>query len=130
MTLIKLFLVGCFALLPTCISAEETWSIGDEVAAFFVCKQEKDIMDLVMADSKSQQAFAGKIVEKKINQECIKIYPPMKFAVSEIISTYKDHRKITNTILKVKASINDKLVGYIIVQGIPLTDIQNSLKGI
>jgi len=127
MTLIKLFLVGCFALLPTCISAEETWSIGDEVAAFFVCKQEKDVMDLVMADSKSQEAFAGKIVEKKITQDCIKIFPPMKFAVSEIISSYKDHQQITNTILKVKSSINDMLVGYIIVRGTPVPQKQKSL---
>ena len=125
--LIKLFLAACLALLPACVSSEEAWDLGDEVAAFFVCKQEKDIMDLVMADSKSQESFAGKIVEKKINQDCIKIFPPMKFKVSEIISSYKDHRKITNTVLKVKSSINDMLVGYIIVKGIPATPKQNSL---
>ena len=125
--LIKLFLAACFVLLPACVSSEEVWHKGDEVAAFFVCKQEKDIMDLVMADYKSQESFAGKIVEKKINQDCIKIFPPMKFKVSEIISSYKDHRKITNTVLKVKSSINDMLVGYIIVKGIPATPKQNSL---
>ena len=125
--LYKVFFLISFIFLPIYENAEETWSIGDEVAAFFVCKQEKDIMDLVMADSKSQESFAGKIVEKKINQDCIKIFPPMKFKVSEIISSYKDHRKITNTVLKVKSSINDMLVGYIIVKGIPATPKQNSL---
>jgi len=125
--LYKVFFLISFILLPIYANAEETWSIGDEVAAFFVCKQEKDIMDLVMADSKSQKFFAGKVVEKKINQDCIKIFPPMKFKVSEIISSYKDHRKITNTVLKVKSSINDMLVGYIIVKGIPATPKQNSL---
>ena len=125
--LYKVFFLISFILLPIYANAKETWSIGDEVAAFFVCKQEKDIMDLVMADSKSQKFFAGKVVEKKINQDCIKIFPPMKFKVSEIISSYKDHRKITNTVLKVKSSINDMLVGYIIVKGIPATPKQNSL---
>ena len=119
--LIKLFLAACFVLLPACVSSEEVWGIGDEVAAFFVCKQEKDIMDLVMADSKSQEAFASKIVEKKFNQDCIKIFPPMKFAVSEILGSYKDHRKVENTILKIKSPANEMFVGYILVRGIPKT---------
>tara|TARA_Y100000401_G_scaffold69231_1_gene55460 strand:+ start:1307 stop:1687 length:381 start_codon:yes stop_codon:yes gene_type:complete len=119
--LIKLFLAACLALLPACVSAEETWGIGDDVAAFFVCKQEKDIMDLVMADSKSQEAFASKIVEKKFNQDCIKIFPPMKFTVSEILGSYKDHRKVENTILKIKSPANEMFVGYILVRGIPKT---------
>ena len=119
--LIKLFLAACFALLPACVSAGETWDLGDEVAAFFVCKQEKDIMDLVMADSKSQEAFASKIVEKKFNQDCIKIFPPMKFTVSEILGSYKDHRKVDNTILKIKSPANEMFVGYILVKGVPKT---------
>ena len=119
--LIKLFLAACLALLPACVSSEEAWDLGDEVAAFFVCKQEKDIMDLVMADSKSQEAFASKIVEKKFNQDCIKIFPPMKFAVSEILGSYKDHRKVENTILKIKSPANEMFVGYILVRGIPKT---------
>ena len=119
--LIKLFLAACFALLPACVSSEEVWHKGDEVAAFFVCKQEKDIMDLVMADSKSQEAFASKIVEKKFNQDCIKIFPPMKFTVSEILGSYKDHRKVENTILKIKSPANEMFVGYVLVKGVPKT---------
>ena len=119
--LYKVFFLISFILLPIYANAEETWSIGDEVAAFFVCKQEKDIMDLVMADSKSQEAFASKIVEKKFNQDCIKIFPPMKFAVSEILGSYKDHRKVENTILKIKSPANEMFVGYILVRGIPKT---------
>jgi hypothetical protein len=119
--LIKLFLAACLALLPACVSAEDTWYKGDDVAAFFVCKEEKDIMDLVQADAKSQEAFASKIVEKKFNQDCIKIFPPMKFTVSEIIGRYKDHRKVDNTILKIKSPANEMFVGYILVRGVPGT---------
>ena len=119
--LYKVFFLISFILLPIYANAEETWSIGDEVAAFFVCKQEKDIMDLVMADSKSQEAFASKIVEKKFNQDCIKIFPPMKFTVSEILGSYKDHRKVENTILKIKSPANEMFVGYVLVKGVPKT---------
>jgi len=118
---IKLFLAACLALLPACVSAEEAWDLGDEVAAFFVCKQEKDIMDLVQADAESQNAFASKIVEKKFNQDCIKIFPPMKFTVSEILGSYKDYRKVDNTILKIKSPANEMFVGYILVRGVPKT---------
>ena len=121
MIFIKLFLIGCFVMLPSCSMAAEKWAEGDEVSAFFVCKTEKDIMDLVMADSKSQEAFASKIVEKKFNQDCIKIFPPMKFAVSEILGSYKDHRKVENTILKIKSPANEMFVGYILVRGVPGT---------
>ena len=119
--LIKLFLAACLALLPAWVSAEEAWGIGDDVAAFFVCKQEKDIMDLVQADTESQNAFASKIVEKKFNQDCIKIFPPMKFTVSEILGSYKDYRKVDNTILKIKSPANEMFVGYILVRGVPKT---------
>ena len=119
--LIKLFLAACFVLLPACVSAEETWDLGDDGAAFFVCKQEKDIMDLVQADAESQNAFASKIVEKKFNQDCIKIFPPMKFTVSEILGSYKDYRKVDNTILKIKSPANEMFVGYILVRGVPKT---------
>ena len=118
---IKLFLAACLALLPASVSAEEAWGIGDDVAAFFVCKQEKDIMDLVQADTESQNAFASKIVEKKFNQDCIKIFPPMKFTVSEILGSYKDYRKVDNTILKIKSPANEMFVGYILVRGVPKT---------
>ena len=119
--LAALTLAACFTILPSCITAQETWKKGDKVAAFFICREEKDIMDLVMADSKSQEAFASKIVEKKFNQDCIKIFPPMKFTVSEILGSYKDHRKVENTILKIKSPANEMFVGYILVRGIPKT---------
>ena len=117
--LAKLFLAACFALLPTCISAEEIWHIGDEVAAFFVCKKETSVMDLAMADSKSREVFAGKIMEKKFNQECIKIFPPMKFKVQEILGSYKDHEQVETTILQINSPLNKELTGYILARGKP-----------
>ena len=123
----KLFLIACFALLPTCVSAQEIWNKGDEVAAFFVCKEEQDIMELALADSKSRDSFANKIMKKKFNQECIKFFPPMKFIVQEVIGSYKDHQEVETCILKIKAPLNDMLIGYILARGKPAIHKKNSL---
>ena len=66
--LAKLFLIACFTILPTCISAQEVWSKGDKVAAFFICKEEKDIMDLALADSKSREVYASEVMRKRLSQ--------------------------------------------------------------
>ena len=49
--LIALTLAACFAILPSCVIAEEIWNKGDKVAVFFICREEKDIMDVALADS-------------------------------------------------------------------------------
>ena len=53
-----LTLAACFTILPSCSTAQETWKKGDKVAAFFICKEEKDIMDIALADSKGVQNFS------------------------------------------------------------------------
>ena len=45
----------------------------------------------------------------------------MKFTVSEILGSYKDYRKVDNTILKIKSPANEMFVGYILVRGVPKT---------
>ena len=116
--LAKLLLIACFTLLPTCISAQETWGKGDKVAAFFICKEEKDIMEIALADSKSKDAITSKIIEKRISQGCIGLRPPVLFIVDEVIASYIDHTKADSCILKIKTP-NKMLVGYIIATGLP-----------
>ena len=43
--LAALTLAACFTILPSCVTAEEIWNKGDKVAVFFICKEEKDIMN-------------------------------------------------------------------------------------
>ena len=100
--LAKLLFITCFTLLPTCITAQETWGKGDKVAAFFICKEEKDIMEIALADSKG----------------CIGLRPPVLFIVDEVIASYIDHTKADSCILKIKTP-NKMLVGYIIATGLP-----------
>ena len=59
--LIALILAACFAILPSCITAEEIWKEGDKVSAFFICREEKSIMEIALADSKSKDEFIGDI---------------------------------------------------------------------
>ena len=117
--LAKLFLIACFTILPTCISAQEVWSKGDEVAAFFLCKEEKDIMDLALADSRSREEYAGEVMRKRLSQVCFRFTgPPKLFIVDEIIVSYKDHNKMETCVLRIITP--DKIVaGYIVATGKP-----------
>ena len=120
--LAKLFLIACFTILPTCISAQEVWSKGDKVAAFFICKEEKDIMDLALADSKSREAYAGEVIRKKLSRDCIRfIGQPKLFIVDKVIASYKDYNKIETSIMKI-VTPNKMVAGYIVAAGTPSKD--------
>ena len=117
--LAKLFLIACFTILPTCISAQEVWSKGDKVASFFFCKEEKDVMDLAMADSKSREAYAGEVMRKRLSQDCFRFTGrPKLFIVDKVITSYKDHNKVETCIMRIVTS-DKMLVGYIIAAGTP-----------
>ena len=120
--LAKLFLIACFTILPTCILAQEVWSKGDKVAVFFICKEEKDIMDLALADSKSREAYAGEVIRKKLSRDCIRfIGQPKLFIVDKVIASYKDYNKIETSIMKI-VTPNKMVAGYIVAAGTPSKD--------
>ncbi len=120
--LAKLFLIACFTILPTCISAQEVWSKGDKVAAFFICKEEKDIMDLALADSRSREAYAGEVMRKRLSQDCIRfIGQPKLFIVDKVITSYKDYNKMETSIMRITTP-DKMLVGYIVAAGTPKID--------
>lgn len=112
-------LAACFTILPSCVTAQETWKKGDKVAAFFICKEEKDIMDIVLADSKGIQNFKGLIVEKRITRDCIALRPPAMFIVDDVIGSYKDYKGEETAIMKIVSPKNKLLAGYIVAAGIP-----------
>ena len=120
--LAKLFLIACFTILPTCISAQEVWSKGDKVAAFFICREEKDIMELALADSRSRDAYAGEVMRKRLSQDCIRFTgAPKLFIVDKVITSYKDHNKVETCIMRI-VTPDKMLVGYIIAAGTPKID--------
>ena len=117
-----LTLAACFTILPSCVTAQETWKKGDKVAAFFICKEEEDIMDLALADSKGMQKFSELIIEKQITRGCIPLRPPALFIVDDVIGNYKDYKGKETSIMKIVSPKNNLLTGYIVAEGIPEQD--------
>ena len=117
-----LTLAACFTILPSCVTAQETWKKGDKVAAFFICKEEEDIMDLALADSKGKQKFSELIIEKQITRGCIPLRPPALFIVDDVIGNYKDYKGKETSIMKIVSPKNNLLTGYIVAEGIPGQD--------
>ena len=120
--LAALTLAACFTILPSCVTAQETWKKGDKVAAFFICKEEEDIMDLALADSKGMQKFSELIIEKQITRGCIPLRPPALFIVDDVIGNYKDYKGKETSIMKIVSPKNNLLTGYIVAEGIPGQD--------
>ena len=120
--LAKLFLIACFTILPTCTAAQEVWSKGDKVAAFFICKEEKDIMDLALADSTSKEAYASEVMRKRLSRDCIRfIGQPKLFIVDKVITSYKDYNKMETSIMRITTPDN-MVAGYIVAAGTPAQD--------
>jgi len=120
--LAALTLAACFTILPSCVTAQETWKKGDKVAAFFICREEKDIMDIALADSKGIEKFKGLIVEKRITRDCIALRPPAMFTVDAVLGSYKDSKGKETSIMKIVSPKNNLLAGYIVAEGIPGED--------
>ena len=117
--LIALTLAACFTILPSCVTAEEIWNKGDKVAVFFICREEEDIMDIALADSKGIKKFRGVLAEKRITRQCMSLRPPIMFIVDDTIGSYKDYKGKETTIMKVISPVNNLLAGYIVAAGIP-----------
>ena len=117
--LAKLFLIACFTILPTCISAQEVWSKGDKVAAFFLCREEEDIMDLALADSRSREEYASEIIRKRLSQDCFKFTgSPKLFIVDKVITSYTDHNNMEVCVMRITTP-DRILAGYIVAAGTP-----------
>ena len=120
--LIALTLAACFTILPSWVTAEEIWNKGDKVAVFFICREEKDIMDVALADSKGVENFKGLVIEKRIARKCKSLRPPLLFIVDDVLGSYKDSEGIKTTIMKVISPINNLFAGYIVAAGAPGQD--------
>ena len=117
--LAALTLAACFTILPSCVTAEEIWTKGDKVSVFFICREEEDIMDIALADSKGMKKFRSVLAEKRITRQCMSLRPPIMFIVDDTIESYKDYKGEETTIMKVISPVNNLLAGYIVAAGIP-----------
>ena len=98
---------------------EKEWYPGDTVFATSVCKTEKIILEVALADTKSEEATLNKIKEFTYTDDCLTVFPPMPFYVHSIVISYKDFKKRPSVVLALRF-IGDKdqmIVGYAIGAG-------------
>jgi hypothetical protein len=100
-------------------AAADTWSKGDKVNVFFMCIEEKDIMDVAYADSKSELRYASTLKIKQFDNRCNFVTPPIMLNISNVVGSYKDHRKKETSILKLHDPATNLKAGYIIAEGRP-----------
>jgi hypothetical protein len=92
------------SILPACATAQDskiTWSKGDKVAAFYICRTEEDIMEVALADSKGKHALRESVFKKNIARDCMNLNPPLGFIVTKIIGSYIDSNQNETTILAI-----------------------------
>ena len=129
MKFLKYLILGfIFSVLPACTTAQEvkesdqTWSVGDKVASFYICRTEEDIMEIAIADSKGKELLRESVLIKSINKDCLNLNPPLSFMVKEILGSYKDHTKKETSILAISIPNKEEIAGYIIAIGKPKMD--------
>ena len=106
--------------------AEDTWGKGDKVSVFYMCREEKDIMDVALADSKNVAKYITVLNTKHLDGACSRIFPPVVLRVGSVVSQYRDHKEKNTTILKLYDPVTNLKAGYIIAAGVPLSDREAS----
>ena len=98
-----------------------TWSKGDKIAAFYICRTEEDIMEVALADVKGGHALRQSIFRKTMTRDCISLNPPLGFTVQNVIGSYVDSNKKETSILAISIPDTEKIVGYVISIGKPIS---------
>ena len=97
-----------------------TWSKGDKVAAFYICKTEKDIMEVALADVKGGHILRQSIFKKTMTRDCLSLNPPLGFTVQNVIGSYVDSNKKETSILALSVPDTEEIAGYVISIGKPI----------
>ena len=97
-----------------------TWSKGDKVAAFYICRTEEDIMEVALADVKGGHELRQSIFRKTMTRDCLSLNPPLGFTVQNVIGSYVDSNKKETSILAISIPDTEKIAGYVISIGKPI----------
>jgi hypothetical protein len=120
MKFLKYLILGIvLSIVPACAAVAVTWSKGDKIATFYICRTEEDIMEVALADVKGGHALRQSIFRKTMTNECINLNPPLGFTVQNVIGSYVDSNKKETSILAISVPDTEKIVGYVISIGKP-----------
>ena len=136
MKFLKYLILGIIlSTVPACVAVQEvqkvqevqevqetavTWSKGDKVAVFYICKTEKDIMEVALADVKGGHILRQSIFKKTMTRDCLSLNPPLGFTVQNVIGSYVDSNKKETSILALSVPDTEEIAGYVISIGKPI----------
>ena len=98
---------------------EKEWFPGDTVVAANICKSEEIILEVALADTKSEEATLAKIREFGETEDCLTIFPPMPFYVHTVVINYKDFKNRPSVVFSLRLVGDDQenIIGYAIGAG-------------
>ena len=136
MRFLKYLILGIIlSTVPACVAVQEvqkvqevqevqetavTWSKGDKVAAFYICKTEEDIMEVALADVKGGHELRQSVFRKTMTRDCLSLNPPLGFTVQNVIGSYVDSNKKETSILALSVPDTEEIAGYVISIGKPI----------
>ena len=136
MKFLKYLILGIIlSTVPACVAVQEvqkvqevqevqetavTWSKGDKVAAFYICRTEEDIMEVALADVKGGHELRQSVFRKTMTRDCLSLNPPLGFTVQNVIGSYVDSNKKETSILAISIPDTEKIAGYVISIGKPI----------
>jgi hypothetical protein len=110
---------------PLRAQEEVRWTQGEPVMISAACREEKDIMEMVKADTESKENFISRMRMLHIFQRCVNFNPPSLFNIHSIIIIYKDFSNRETSVLALAYADNPKeIIAYTLAKRPILKDKQ------
>ena len=114
--LISVFLLVCIP--NAAADANRVWKKGDTIITSYVCRDEKAIMKIVEADTKSEEEVLAIMYVLTGLRHCAAIPMPLPFYVLDFLVDYTDFRKINTVVVSIaKITEPNTHVGYVLAEG-------------
>jgi len=98
--------------------ANRVWKKGDTIVTSYVCRDEKAIMKIVEADTKSEEEVLARMYALRSLRHCAAIPMPLPFYVLDFLVDYTDFRKINTVVVSIaKITEPNTHVGYVLAEG-------------
>ena len=99
-------------------NAKRVWKKGDTIITSYVCRDQKSIMKIVEADTKSEEEVLAIMYVLTGLRHCAAIPMPLPFYVLDFLVDYTDFRKINTVVVSIaKITEPDIHVGYVLAEG-------------
>jgi len=113
-----LFGAFLFYSVPLNAQAQVRWTQGEPVMVGAACREEKDIMEMVKADTENDEKFQSKMRILHLFQRCIRISPPIPFNIHSIVASYIDSNNIETSVIALAYTDNPKeIIAYTLAKG-------------